>query len=230
MNEPSKPCFLVIEAVDLAGKSTQLAALAQALRTLGLTVATTAYPDREAPITGRLIDLALHARLPLVPAADLESDDEPIRTVAAQRQMLLVQTLFALNRRERADHLEELMAGHQVVLSSRYGLSGLVYAQASGVPQADIEALLGGLEADLRKPDLTLVLDVDPDVLIHRPRAEELDAFERDRALQRATRQAYRWIAAHDPTVVLVDGSGDPGQVAANLLAAVRNRRPELFA
>lgn len=219
--------FLVIEAIDLAGKSTQLAALAEALRAAGLSVATTAYPAREAPLTGPLIERARYGRLPLVPG--LEAGDETTRTEAAHRQMLLVQALFALNRRERADHLEELMAHHQVVVSSRYSLSGLVYAEASGVPQADIEALLDGLESDLRRPDLTLVLDVDPDVVAERPRAEELDAFERNRVMQRELRRLYRQIAAADSTVLLVDGTGSPDEVSANLLAAVRTARPELF-
>jgi dTMP kinase len=227
MDTSIESCFLVIEAVDLAGKSTQLSALAEALRSAGLTVATTAYPERAAPLTGALIEKARYGQLPLVP--DLESPDESIRARAARRQMLLAQVLFSLNRREQADHLESLMARHQVVVSSRYSLSGLVYAEASGVARADIEALLGGLEFDLRHPDLTLVLDVDPNVVAQRPRAEELDAFERNRAMQLELRRIYRRIADTDPRVVLVDGTGDQATVSANLIAAVRANCPELF-
>ena len=225
MEDPTRSYFLVIEAVDLAGKSTQLMALAEALRRAGRSVATTAYPDRGAPLTGPLIERARYGHLPLVPGLT----DGPLGVSAAKRQMLLTQMLFSLNRREVANGLDDLLARHEVVVSSRYSLSGLVYAQASGVEKADIEALLNGLESDLRRPDLTLVLDVDPDAVASRPRAEALDAFERDTALQRSVRQLYSDIARRDRSVVLVDGTGSPDEVAARLFAAVADALPDLM-
>lgn len=203
------PRFVVLESIDRGGKSTQLEALAVALRARGLDVALTAYPDETAPVTGPLITAFRRGELPMVP--DVAADPEV--------QMLLGQMLFSLNRREKAAYLESLLASHQLVISSRYQLSGRTYAEGKGISSASIGALHEALEADLRQPDLTLVIDADPDAVADRPRAE-LDAFEADLALQRGVRAAYQRAAAWDMHVVLIDGLGTPAEITARLLDA----------
>ena len=201
--------FVVLESIDRGGKSTQIEALAAALRDRGLDVALTAYPDEQAPLTGALITAFRHGNLPMVP--DVAADPEA--------QMLLGQMLFSLNRREKAADLEALLARHYLVISSRYRLSGRTYAEGKGIASASIAALHEALESDLRDPDLTLVLDVDPDAVAGRARAD-LDTLETDLALQRGVRAAYTRAAAADSRIVLVDGVGDPSAVTARLLAA----------
>jgi dTMP kinase len=203
--------FIVLEAVDLAGKSTQLALLRTALEARGLRVAEIAYPDRTAPGTGAAIDAFLAGRLDLV--ADPAGDPAG--------QMLAGQRLFSLNRREVAPRLESLLADHDVVVASRYALSARAYARAGGVAGAAIDALHAELESDLRRPDLTLVLDLDPDGLAARPRAGGLDAFEADRKLQRRVRAAYRELAEGDPAVVVIDASGDPMAVHRRIMERI---------
>lgn len=203
--------FIVIEAIDRAGKTTQLDAVADALREAGISLALTAYPDETAPLTGQLITAFRHGEIALV--ADPVGDQ--------QVNMLLGQALFSLNRREKAEHLERLLKRHQVVISSRYRLSGLAYAEAIGLSPADVAAMQSALESDLRQPDLTLVLDLDPDNVLNRPRAK-LDAFERNLALQRGVRRAYHRLAEEDPLVRLVDASGQPEEVTTRLLRELR--------
>jgi len=206
--------FVVLEAVDLAGKSTQLRLLRAGLERRGLRVAEIAYPDRDAPETGAPIGAFLAGGLALVsdPAAD------PVG------QMLAGQRLFSLNRREVAPRLERLIAEYDVVIASRYALSARAYARAGGVPGAVIDALHEEREGDLRRPDLTLVLDLDTDDLARRPRAEGLDAFESDRALQRRVRAAYRELAAADPTIMIIDAQGSPNEVAGRIGDALSAR------
>lgn len=207
--QDSTPRFVVLESIDRGGKSTQLEALAVALRARGLDVALTAYPDETAPVTGPLITAFRQGALPMVP--DVDADPEV--------QMLLGQMLFSLNRREKATYLESLLSSHQLVISSRYQLSGRTYAEGKGISSASIGALHEALEADLRQPDLTLVIDADPDAVANRPRAE-LDAFEADLTLQRGVRAAYQRAAAQDERVVLIDGLGTPDEITARLLSA----------
>lgn len=208
-NTRPAPRFIVLESIDRGGKSTQLEALATTLRARGRDVAITAYPDETAPVTGALITAFRQGRLALVP--DVAADPEV--------QMLLGQMLFSLNRREKAAHLEDLLAVHEIVISSRYQLSGRTYAEGKGISAASIGALHSGLEFDLREPDLTLVIDADPDAVSGRPRAD-LDAFETDLALQRGVRAAYQRAAAGDDRIVLVDGLGTPDEITARLIAA----------
>ena len=203
--------FVVLEAVDLAGKSTQLAALAEVLRARALSVVTIGFPDRSLPLTGPLIDGYLAGRALTAPADPAEA--------------MIVQGLFSLNRREAATEVLALLADHDLVLCSRYNLSGLVYAEANGLEAERIEALQAGLEIDLPQPDLTFVLDLDPGVLRTRPRSGGLDRFEADLALQERVRAIYQRRA--DERIRLVDASGDPAAVNANLLAAYEQARSE---
>ena len=201
--------FVVIEGVDLLGKSTQLARAEDAARASGLSVAVTSFPVRTAPVTGSPIERFLAGELSLVvdPAGD------PVG------QMLAGQALFSLNRREAAPELRALLAGHDLVIASRYALSARAYAIAGGVPPAVITRLHRDLEGDLPRPDLTIVLDADPDTLTGRPRAGGLDAFEQDRGLQQRVRAAYTALAVADRRVELVDAAGTPDEVAARVAA-----------
>jgi dTMP kinase len=220
--------FIVIEAVDRAGKTTQIETVAATLAARGWRVALTAYPIVETPLTGPLIIAARGGELPLVP--DLGAASAPVRRAAQRRQMLLVQQLFSLNRREGAAGLEALLRANEVVISSRYALSGRVYAEASGIRPEEIGTMLATLEADLRRPDLTLVLDLDPNVAAGRARPAALDAFDRDLALQRRVRAGYRRAAERDHLVRIVDADGTPEEVGIRIMAALDEALPDLSA
>jgi dTMP kinase len=200
--------FLVLEAVDLAGKSTQLRALAERLRQRGLKVAEISYPVRLAPLTGPMIESYLAGQL-LSKRAGVE--------------MLLAQALFSLNRREAAPVLEALLASHDLVLSSRYQLSGRAYAEGGGVPPEEVTLLQAALEQGLRQPDLTLILDLDPAALVARPRSIGRDRHEVNPILQAGVRTAFQ--RALGERVWLIDASGEPEQVTLTILAAYERAR-----
>jgi dTMP kinase len=220
--------LIVLESVDMGGKSSQLTALAQRFRRAGRKVTLTAYPDRDAPLTGGLLRGLLAGEISLV--AGLDAPAQAQREAARLAQMHLTQAIFSLNRREVAARLERLLAGHDVVISDRYRHSGRAYAEAIGISAAQIEALHNGLEGDLRQPDLVLVLDVDPRLAAARRSDAERDAFDSDLELQLGVRAAYQRIAAADPRVRLVDGSGTPEEVTRRLWQAIAEALPELSA
>jgi dTMP kinase len=86
-------------------------------------------------------------------------------------------TMALLFAADRLDHLEAEVLPHlragDLVLSDRYDLSSLAYQSATAEPGAaggadDPVAWIGELNRRARRPDLTLVLDVDPDVAAER--------------------------------------------------------------
>jgi dTMP kinase len=200
--------FITFEGVDGAGKSTQLRLLAEFLRAAGRTVVTTREP-------GGAPGAELIRRL-LV-------EGEPGRW-SAETELLL----FTAARR---DHLERtlrpaLNAG-AVVLCDRFADSTRAYQSAGrGADAAMVEtlhALVIGVE-----PDLTLVLDIDPDRAVMRDAAAKgaetrFEAFGAD--FQRRLRAAFLTIAAAAPArCVIIDADGPPQTVADRVRAAVSAR------
>lgn len=152
--------FITLEGIDGSGKSTQADVLAQALATRGLPVRRTREPGGS---TG-----AEEIRRLLV-------EGDPARW-SAQTEILL----FTAARR---DHLErviqpEIAAGTNVVCD-RFADSTRVY---QGAARADLRDLVDRLH-DLVigvEPDLTLVIDMDPETALQRGLARQSgeDRFE----------------------------------------------------
>jgi dTMP kinase len=204
--------FIAVEGIDRTGKSTQVERLAVAARASGLSVAVTSYPLRTAPVTSPLIDRLLHRDLRLT-----NRDDSPGQAFASQ-------LIFSLNRREGAAELRALIAGHDLTIVSRHALSGAAYAMAEGVSRTDVLRLQQDLEADLPAPELILMLDADPELLMARARAEKMDAIDADLALQRRVRGAYLALAQNNTAIERIDALGGADEVAARLHDALVRR------
>lgn len=174
--------FITFEGVEGAGKSTQIAPLADWLRGRGLTVVTTREPGGS-PVAER------------IRAVLLDRENAGMDETA---ELLLV---FAA----RAEHLAKviapnLAAGHWV-LSDRFTDATYAYQGGGrGVASARIAALEDLVQADLR-PDLTLVFDLPPAVGLARARGRsEPDRFESERlTFHEATRAIYLARAAACP-------------------------------
>lgn len=200
----------------MAGKTTQLRAIGAALSARGLRVAQISYPTEaeHEPLTAPLIAAFR--------AGGLRLAEDPALN------MLLIQELFCLNRREAAGRLGQLLADNDVVVSARYQLSGLAYGEAGGIDPAVGACLQNGLEADLRRPDLTVLVDIDPASLAARRAGTEQDVLDRDLDFQGRVRSAYLRLAAGRPDVVVIDGRGQPDEITARALATIDQRLPEL--
>jgi dTMP kinase len=206
--------FLVLEGLDGAGTTTQTAELARRLRARGIPAVATAEPTR-GPV-GSLIRLALTDRLKGPKGRDFD------------RAALAL--LFAADRLDHVttEILPRLADGRWVV-SDRYVLSSLAY-QTLDLPAAFVEAI----NARAPAPDLTLFLDVPPEVALRRRRAEGSPAeiFER-LPLQRRVASTYRRAIAGGSArgpVRVVDGTLSVGAVAEEIerlvLARFSPRRP----
>jgi dTMP kinase len=113
--------------------------------------------------------------------------------------------------------IEPVLADGGVVLSDRYDASSLAYQSISSgheVPAA-LE-WIRSLNRYARRPDLTIVLDVSPEVAAERRavRGEAAQLYDQNE-VQRALAVFYRHLATHMPNdrIVLVDGDGGIDEV-----------------
>lgn len=246
MSDRNMGLLINIEAIDRGGKTTQIPLVIDQLRAHGVTTATISFPDtpRRHPghdclahfATGVLIERDLDGRLPLIdlrdgifrrPAFERMTPEEREEIVAIIQEKL-VQVLYSVNRRERHAELLAALREHDVVLVSRY-LSAWTYGVDGGVSRLQ----LVNLEGDLLFPDLTILLDLDPEDARAR-RDDQLDRYERDLAKQRRIRARYNDLVREDaiaaeaegrlPRFARVDASGDIASITAEITALILDR------
>ncbi|OYY07953.1 MAG: dTMP kinase, partial [Rhizobiales bacterium 35-68-8] len=135
----------------------------------------------------------------------------------------------------RADHVDRLirpsLEAELWVVCDRFIDSTQVYQGVLG----DVDpVLLAGLEqvaVGETRPDLTLILDVPPEVGLARAaaRGAVADRFEREGlAFHTRVREAFLALAAADPArCVVVDAQGNAETVAQRIRSAVLSRLPE---
>lgn len=205
--------FITFEGGEGSGKSTQARLLAAALRGAGIEVVVTREPGgtpRAERIREMLFDRALAGGGPLHEAL--------------------------LFNAARADHLDQLirpgLERGAWVISDRFLDSTRAYqGAASPAALAHVEAL-EQMVVGATRPDLTLILDLDPAVGLARARARqardtptvtEQDPFEgRDAAFHQRLRAAYLTIAAREPARCRVlDANRAPDATAAEVRALV---------
>jgi dTMP kinase len=206
---PPRGRFITLEGREGAGKSTQIARLADALRRAGLTVRTTREPGGS-------------------PAAEtirqLLVEGEPGRW----RPMTEALLHFAA----RKEHLETVvlpaLAAGDWVVSDRFADSTMAY-QGYGhrIGRAPIAALYQAVVGDFA-PDLTLILDLPVDAGLARTvgRGHAEDRYERmDRAFHERVRTGFLDIARAEPQrCVVVDATGNLERVTALVFEAVATR------
>jgi dTMP kinase len=148
--------FIVIEGIDGSGTTTQCAILAERLIQKGLPSRTTREPS-DGPI-GVVIRQILTGRV-VVPGRD----------GARPPGWATMATLFAS---DRLDHLEAdvipSLTDGVTVICDRYDYSSVAYQTVSGGGGDDVSTWVRELNRHARRPDLTLVLDVDPKVAASR--------------------------------------------------------------
>ena len=202
--------FITLEGGEGVGKSTQVVALADAIRSRGIEVVETREPGGSEGAE-RIRELLLTG-----------SDDR----WGPQAEALL----FAA---ARADHVDKvirpaLLSGKWVV-SDRFVDSSLAYQGGAGGLGIEGVREVNAFGIGEYFPDRGLVLMLDEGSA----RAQTRDAGGSDRIGGRSedyhhkVATAFRLIAAEEPErVKLIDASGDPGQVTQRLLDAVADLLP----
>jgi dTMP kinase len=192
--------LVAFEGLDGCGKSTQVAALAGALRAAGHeTVAT--FEPTDGPTGARIRAMARSGK-PLAPEEELR--------------------WFVEDRRAHVrDTIGPALAAGRVVVTDRYFLSTVAYQGARGL---DWRRILAESEAEFPLPDLVLLLEVEVAVGLARTRARGGAAegvFEHAELLERV---AAIFRAIDRPYLERIPAAGPAAEVHAAVVARVRAR------
>jgi dTMP kinase len=207
---PPEGRFITLEGPDGAGKSSQAARLADALRAEGRVVVSAREPGGT-PLGEVLRSLLL--------AGDQRGDDP------------LTDALLFLAARSRLvrDVIRPALERGEIVVCDRFTDSTLAYqGYGSGLPVERLRELDAWATGGLR-PDLTILLDLPAAAGLARraggPAGERTrfeEAGRHDSEFHERVRAGYLELAAAEPERWrVVDGQADPATVAERVLAAV---------
>jgi dTMP kinase len=186
-------CFITIEGTEGVGKTTNIAYIRQCLNDQGIEPLMTREPGGT--------DLAESIRVLL-----LEPRVEPM---AELTELLLI---FAARAQHLAQKIKPALDAGQWVLCDRF--TDATYAYQGGGRLLD-KTTIGNLEnlvqGDLR-PDLVLILDIEPEIGLQRARQRgEPDRFEQETLdFFRRVRAAYLQRVVKDPDRYLIIDAGQP--------------------
>ena len=204
--------FITIEGGEGAGKSTHAARLAQSLERRGIPTLITREPGGTAEaerIRALLLDPG-------------EAGWEPASEVLLH---------FAGRAENVAKTVKPALAAGRIAICDRFADSTLAYqGYGSGVPLATIRAIEDAA-LDGFRPDLTLILDIDPALGLERARKGSIaaDRYESEPLdFHRRVRDGFLEIAAAEPErCAVIDSARDEDCVAGEILSAVLRRLGE---
>ena len=197
--------FLTLEGAEGVGKSTNIEFITQYLAQRNIDYVLTREPGGT-QLAEKIRDLLL--------AVHEESMSE-------LTELLLV---FAARAQHLDKVIEPALAAGKWVVCDRFTDATFAYQGAGrGLSVETIEQLQSMVQGELR-PDLTLILDLDPEIGMERANSRgELDRFEREQqSFFRLVRQGYLDIAQAEPDRCLIIDASKPLQsVKIDLLAAL---------
>jgi dTMP kinase len=197
--------FITFEGIDGSGKSTQARRLYEALRAAGRDAVLTREPGGS-PGAEEIRRLVL--------------EGDPDRW-SAETEILL----FTAARRDHLERtIEPALAAGKVVICDRFADSTRMY---QGLSRGDLRALVDQLHTLMigREPDLTLLIDLDPDTGHARAKGrqgheERFEDFGPE--LQRRMRAGFLALAEEfAPRFRVIDGARSEEEVARDVLATV---------
>ncbi|MBY5991563.1 dTMP kinase [Ferrimonas balearica] len=197
--------FIVIEGLEGAGKSTAIEVVDRYLAER--------FPSTE----------IVHTREPGgTPLAEEIRDIWKRPREEAMAPMTELLMVYACRAQLVETVIKPALARGAIVVGDRHDLSSQAY-QGGGRSLAEPVAKLSALTLDGFSPDLTLYLDIDPELGLSRARArgaldrielEQLSFFER-------AREAYLSAAHQDASIVTIDAGQPMAQVHADLRRAL---------
>lgn len=183
--------IIVIEGGDQAGKKTQTALLAKALKQRKIKTATFSFPGYKTPI-GKEIAKYLNGKRKFPPQ--------------------VIHCLLAANRWEKLNEILAAQSKNSVLIMNRYYQSNLIYGLANGMKREWLE----NLDAGLPKADLVILLDVTQRESFHRKKTKR-DKFEKNEEFLRKISKIYRTIAKNQHWKI-IDASKPKQEVHKDIL------------
>jgi dTMP kinase len=206
----AKGLFLTFEGMDGSGKTTQVQRLAHRLRALGRTVLETAEPGGT-PIGTKIRRILLDsANQELCPAAEL--------------------LLYFASRAQNVEQwIAPALARGEIVLADRFTDSSLAYQGYGRGLGAENVLALDRIACRGLKPDLTILVDIDPETSLARAHARnaaephcETRMDEQSIEFHRCVHEAYHALAKRDPErVKVIDGRASIDEIERAVWAVV---------
>lgn len=205
MSEKTRGIFIVFEGIDGSGKSTQIELLKKALTERGRQVCVTAEPTDS--VSGRLLREALSG--------------------ASHRSPCELAALFLLDRIYHNVNdecgIEKLLNEGYDVVCDRYYYSSLAY-QGSETDAAWVKSI--NLDCpEIRKPDVCIFLDLDPDTSLSRigGRGGVTEIYEEKGKLERIRQKYFEVFESlgEGERVKIISAAASPEEVGRAVLAAV---------
>jgi dTMP kinase len=189
--------LIAFEGLDQSGKQTQAERVRDQVTARGRDCRLLSFPDYTTAI-GTEIAKALHGE----------------REYGAD----VMQLLYVSNRYERRPDITRWLGEGAVVVCDRYVASSIAYGEAQGLDSQ----WLTDVQRFLPQPDLTILLDIAPEIAVQR-KAAGRDRYERDLALLSRVRESYRRQAEQNGWLRL-DGERPRDVVSSDVLSAVATR------
>lgn len=203
----NKGKFIVVEGLEGAGKSSAIEVIEQALKEKNIDFVKTREPG------GTVLAERLRE---IVKSADHQE------TLTQETELLL---MYASRSQLLANVIQPALSQGQWVIGDRHDLSSRAYQ--GGGRQFNNEVMDAIADVTLKgfKPDLTLYLDLDPQIGLARAQArgeldrievEKLDFFQRVRA-------KYLEYAKQDESIITIDAAQPMAKVHDDIYTAITN-------
>ena len=186
--------IIAIEGSDQAGKKTQTAMLAKALKSQKIKTAVFDFPDYSTVI-GKEINAYLHGKRKFPPE--------------------IIHYLYAANRWEKVEEIKKSAAKNSILIMNRYYHSNIVYGIANGLKEKWLESL----DAGVPKSDLVIVLDVSQTESFSRKKSKR-DKFEKNKLFLKKISQIYRKLAKKHKWKI-IDASGTKQETHKEILKII---------
>jgi len=203
--------FVTLEGIEGVGKSTQVARLSEALKTLGVAHVVTREPGGT-PLAESIRDVVLTAR------------EERLPPMA---ELLL---MFAARAVHLANHVEPNLRAGRWVICDRFTDATYAYQGGGRELRMDTIGALESMVLGTLRPHLTLLLDAPVEHALARARRRNAgspeDRFERERSeFFERVRNVYRARAAAEPDrIALIDATRPVDEVGARILEQLKVR------
>jgi dTMP kinase len=186
--------LIAFEGLDQSGKQTQAELLGERLTASGRRPRLLSFPDYRTPIG---IELGRALRGEHEYGADV------------------MQLLYVANRYEWKDEIARERDAGTILVCDRYLASSVAYGEAQGLDGA----WLRDVQKYLPQPDLTILLDIAPDISARRKTLER-DKYERDLSMLARVRESYLRQSTNGHWV-MIDADRDRALVGEDVFTAV---------
>lgn len=203
--------FLTFEGIDGSGKTTQAHRLAHALEAAGMEVILLREPGGT-PIGERIRAILLD------PRSDEMADECELLLMNASRAQLVRQVI------------QPSLERGAIVVSDRFFDSTFAYQYGGRGVDRDVTLSCNLLGSCGLVPDLTFLLDLDPQLALRRATKGGVDRLEAEGAqFQERVRDAYLELAGMEPgRVMVVDADASEDEISLRVASLVRHTFPQL--